>query len=75
MNSSKFVEPVSNKINWNEALSTVGNTLGEIFKKPDTYVNVTAAPIEEEEKDNTLLYVGIGGGVLLLVVLLIIMLK
>ena len=54
-------------------LNTVGSTLSSIFKKPDT--NITYIEKEKEgDKDNTILYVGVGG-VVLLVVLLIVMLK
>lgn len=73
MKTDRFQSPVSNKFNWNDALNTVGTTLSNIFEKPDT--NVTyIQQAEASEKDNTMLYVGIGGAALL-VVLLIVMLK
>lgn len=73
MKTDRFQSTVSNKFNWNDALNTVGTTLSNIFEKPDT--NVTyIQQAEASEKDNTMLYVGIGGAALL-VVLLIVMLK
>lgn len=65
----------------NNLISTAGTTLTGIFKKPDTYVtnNTTmAAPSGNEdnkEKDNTMLYAGIGGAVLLVVILLVMLKK
>lgn len=73
MKTDRFQNTVSRKFNWNEGLNTVGSTLSSIFKKPDT--NITYIEKEKEgDKDNTILYVGVGG-VVLLVVLLIVMLK
>lgn len=73
MKTDRFQSTVSNKFNWNDALNTVGATLSNILEKPDT--NVTyIQQAEASEKDNTMLYVGIGGAALL-VVLLIVMLK
>lgn len=74
--SNKFKAPVSNKLldgfNLNEGLSTVGDTIKSIWGKPQTTI-IQQTPIEKE-KDNTMLYVGIGGAVVM-VVLLIFMLK
>lgn len=69
MQTDRFQEDVSKKFNWNEGLKTVGDTLTGIFRKPDNVVNNTYIQ-EDEEKDNTMLYVGIGGAVLLVVLLI-----
>lgn len=77
MKTNVFQEDVSKKFNWNEGLNTVGDTLKGIFKKPDTYVTNNTTNIVEEpkgkEKDNTMLYFGIGGAVLLVVILVVMM--
>lgn len=75
MKTDRFQEDVSKKFNWNEGLNTVGDTLKGIFSKPDTYVTNTYIQEDkkEEEKDNTVLYVGIGGAVLLVVILVVMM--
>ena len=76
MKTNVFQEDVSKKFNWNEGLNTVGDTLKGILKKPDTYVNNTTNIVEEpkgKEKDNTMLYFGIGGAVLLVVILVVMM--
>lgn len=75
MQTDRFQEDVSKKFNWNEGLKTVGDTLTGIFRKPDNVVNNTYIQDdkEDEEKDNTMLYVGIGGAVILLVVLIIVL--
>lgn len=76
MQTDRFQKNISKKIDWNEALNTVGNTVSNVFKKPDVYntYNTTNNEIKEE-KDNTMLYVGIGGAALVLVVLLIVFMK
>ena len=81
MQSDRFVTTISNKdndtekekskkIDWNQTISTVGNTLVGIFRKPD---NVTNTYIQETDKDNTMLYVGLGGAALLVVLLIVFM--
>lgn len=77
MQTDRFQKNISKKIDWNEALNTVGNTVSNVFKKPDVYntYNTTNNEIKDEEKDNTMLYVGIGGAALVLVVLLIVFMK
>lgn len=76
MKSDRFVETVSNKFNWNEGLNTVGDTLKGIFAKPATNItnNYVSDDNADKEKDNTMLYVGIGAA-LLVVILLVVMLK
>ncbi|MBR5782020.1 MAG: hypothetical protein IKY27_08600 [Bacteroidales bacterium] len=73
MQTDRFQGNVSRKLDWNEALNTVGSTISNVFGKPDTYntYNTTV----EEGNDNTMLYVGIGGAALLVVVLLIVFMK
>lgn len=78
MQTDRFQEDVSKKFNWNEGLKTVGDTLTGIFRKPDNVVNNTyiqddKKDKEDEEKDNTMLYVGIGGAVLLVILLIFMM--
>lgn len=68
-------DEVSKKINWNEALNTVGSTISDVFSKPDTYVTYNSTIADKEKKDNTMLYVGIGGAALLLVILLIVIMR
>ena len=72
MQTDRFQEDFSKKFNWNEGLKTVGDTLTGIFRKPDNVVNNTYIQDdkEDEEKDNTMLYVGIGGAVLLVILLI-----
>lgn len=72
MQTDRFQEDVSKKFNLNEGLKTVGDTLVGIFRKPDNVVNNTYIQDdkEDEEKDNTMLYVGIGGAVLLVILLI-----
>lgn len=76
--TDRFRSTTSNK--WwdkfdpNAALNTLGETAQSIWGKPVEHTTIIQAP-EEKEKDNTMLYVGIGGGALLLVVLLIVFLK
>ena len=77
MQTDRFKSTVSNK--WwdafdpNNAINTLGETARSIWGKPVENTTIIQAP--EEEKDNTMLYVGIGGGALLLVVLLFVMLR
>jgi hypothetical protein len=78
MQTDRFKSTVSNKDHWwefdiNEGLNTLGETARSIWGKPVENTTIIQAP--EEEKDNTMLYVGIGGGALLLVVLLFVMLR
>lgn len=77
MQTDRFQGKVSKKIDWNDALDTVGNTISNVFGKPDTYntYNTTNNEIKDKEGDNTMLYVGIGGAALLVVVLLIVFMK
>lgn len=76
MQTDRFKSTVSNK--WwdafdpNNAINTLGETARSIWGKPVENTTIIQAP---EEKDNTMLYVGIGGGALLLVVLLFVMLR
>lgn len=72
MQTDRFQEDFSKKFNWNEGLKTVGDTLTGIFRKPDNVVNNTYIQDDKEdaEKDNTMLYVGIGGAVLLVILLI-----
>ena len=75
MQTDRFQEDVSKKFNWNEGLKTVGDTLTGIIRKPDNVVNNTYIQDdkEDEEKYNTMLYVGIGGAVLLVILLIFMM--
>ena len=78
MQSDRFQRNVSNKLldnfNFNEALTTLGNTASSIWGKQPVE-NTTIIQAAPEEKNNTMLYLGIGGGALLLVVLLIVFLR
>lgn len=74
MQTDRFQKNVSKKVDWNEAFNTLGDTVSNVFGKPDTY-NTYNTTVMEEEKDNTMLYVGIGGAVLLVVVLILFMKK
>ena len=73
MQTDRFQRNVS-AFDWNAAIDTVGNTLSNVFSKPDTY-NTYNTTVTEEDNDNTALYVGIGGAVLLVVVLILFMKK
>ena len=73
MQTDRFQRNVS-AFDWNAAIDTVGNTISNVFSKPDTY-NTYNTTVTEEDNDNTALYVGIGGAVLLVVVLLIVFMK
>lgn len=73
MQTDRFQRNVS-AFDWNAAIDTVGNTLSNVFSKPDTY-NTYNTTVTEEDNDNTALYVGIGGAVLLVVVLLVVFMK
>ena len=75
MQTDRFQEDVSKKFDRNEGLKTVGDTLTGIIRKPDNVVNNTYIQDdkEDEEKDNTMLYVGIGGAVLLVILLIFMM--
>lgn len=79
MQTDRFRSTVSNK--WwetfdpNNAINTLGETARSIWGKPVENTTIIQQASEEKEKDNTMLYVGIGGGALLLVVLLIVFLK
>lgn len=79
MKTDRFKSTTSNKIwdnfNLNEGLNTLGETVRSIWGKPVENTTIIHQASEEKEKDNTMLYVGIGGGALLLVVLLIVFLK
>ena len=71
MQTDRFRSTTSNKFwdnfNLNEGLNTLGETARSIWGKPVENTTIIEAT-EEKEKDNTMLYVGIGGGALLLVV-------
>lgn len=73
MQTDRFQRNVS-AFDWNAAIDTVGNTISNVFSKPDTY-NTYNTTVTEEDNDNTALYVGIGGAVLLVVVLLVVFMK
>lgn len=79
MKTDRFKSTTSNKFwdsfNLNEGLNTLGETARSIWGKPVENTTIIQQAPEEKEKDNTMLYVGIGGGALLLVVLLIVFLK
>jgi hypothetical protein len=71
MQTDRFQTEVSNKFSLNEAIKDVSSAVGSALKKPDTHV--TYNTIEEDKKDNTMLYVGIGGAALLVVLLIVFM--
>lgn len=79
MKTDRFKSTTSNKFwdnfNLNEGLNTLGETARSIWGKPVENTTIIQQAPEEKEKDNTMLYVGIGGGALVLVVLLIVFLK
>lgn len=79
MQTDRFKSTTSNKFwdnfNLNEGLNTLGETARSIWGKPVENTTIIHQAPEEKEKDNTMLYVGIGGGALVLVVLLIVFLK
>ena len=79
MQTDRFKPTTSNSIwdafNLNEGLNTLGETARSIWGKPVEHTTIIQQASEEKEKDNTMLYVGIGGGALLLVVLLIVFLR
>ena len=72
MQTDRFQKDVSKKVDWNEAFNTLGDTVSNVFGKPDTY-NTYNTTVVEEEKDNTMLYVGIGGAALLVILLIVFM--
>lgn len=76
MQTDRFQGKVSKKLDWNEALNTVGDTISNVFSKPDTYNTYnTTNVIDDKKDDNTMLYVGIGGAALLVIVLILFMKK
>lgn len=75
MQTDMIKDEVSKKFNLNEAIKDVGSALGSALKKPDTYVTYNSTIAEDENKDNTMLYAGIGGAALLLVILLIVFMR
>lgn len=72
MQTDRFQKDVSKKVDWNEAFNTLGDTVSNVFGKPDTY-NTYNTTVMEEEKDNTMLYVGISGAALLVILLIVFM--
>lgn len=72
MQTDRFQKDVSKKVDWNEAFNTLGDTVSNVFGKPDTY-NTYNTTVMEEEKDNTMLYVGIGGAALFVILLIVFM--
>lgn len=78
MKTDRFPGNISNKLldnfNLNEGLNTIGNTISSVWGKQPVE-NTTIIQADPEEKNNTMLYLGIGGGALLLVVLLIVFLR
>lgn len=78
MKTDRFQGNISNKLldnfNLNEGLNTIGNTISSVWGKQPVE-NTTIIQEAPEEKNNTMLYLGIGGGALLLVVLLIVFLR
>lgn len=72
MQTDRFQKDVSKKVDWNEAFNTLGDTVSNVFGKPDTY-NTYNTTVMEEENDNTMLYVGIGGAALLVILLIVFM--
>lgn len=76
MVTDRFKTPVSNKLDWNEAIKETGSTLRSIFGKPaQTTVIKETTPIDTKDKDNTMLYVGLGGAALVVILLIIFMVK
>lgn len=76
MQTDRFQGKVSKKLDWNEALNTVGDTISNVFSKPDTYNTYNTTNVVDDKKDdNTMLYVGIGGAALLVIVLILFMKK
>ncbi len=78
MKTDRFQGNISNKLldnfNLNEGLNTIGSTISSVWGKQPVE-NTTIIQAAPEEKNNTMLYLGIGGGALLLVVLLIVFLR
>ena len=72
MQTDRFQGKVSKKLDWNQAIATVGDTISNVFSKPDTY-NITNITDDKKDDDNTMLYVGIGGGVLVLILLIVLL--
>lgn len=72
MQTDRFQKDVSKKVDWNEAFNTLGDTVSNVFGKPDTY-NTYNTTVMKEEKDNTMLYVGISGAALLVILLIVFM--
>jgi hypothetical protein len=72
MQTDRFKEDVSKKFSLNEAIKDVSSAFGSALKKPDTHVTYNTIA-EDDKKDNTMLYVGIGGAALLVVLLIVFM--
>ena len=75
MQTDRFQEDISKKFNLNEAINSVSSAIGSALKKPDTHITYNTIKDDEEEKDNTMLYVGIGGAALLVILLIVFMKK
>lgn len=74
MQTDRFQKNVSKKVDWNDAIKTVGDTISNVFGQPDVYNTYnTTNEIKDNEGDNTMLYVGIGGAALLVILLIVFM--
>ena len=80
MQTDRFQKNVSKKVDWNDAIKTVGDTISNVFGQPDVYntynttnTTNTTNEIKDNEGDNTMLYVGIGGAALLVILLIVFM--
>ena len=73
MQTDRFQEDISKKFNLNEAINSVSSAIGSALKKPDAHITYNTIKDDEEEKDNTMLYVGIGGAALLVILLIVFM--
>ena len=72
MQTDRFKEAFSKKFSLNEAIKDVSSAFGSALKKPDTHVTYNTIA-EDDKKDNTMLYVGIGSAALLVILLIVFM--
>lgn len=72
INTVSHNDPTPSRVfDWNGAFGDVTDMISDIWGKPDTTTIVAPEP----EKDNTLLYVGIGAVALMFILVVIVLLK
>jgi len=54
---------------------TITDSILDLFRKPDTYNTYNITQGDEDKKDNTMLYVGIGGVILVVILFIVVAIK